>query len=167
MPQNKIDQVRPTATFENYIPKTPEQERALEHMKLATHIMICNQDRIANDEYPFANSSVQTLIGSVGSGKTHLIEAMINQLRQDAPGVANKIFLARGQYALQMPSMDRFQHKPIIIIDDAYSHRQSSQAISASEIEDLSRFLFDTYENCCLVLMTSNFSFLNDMQTKN
>lgn len=156
--ENSIGRVRPAVSFEAYKPETPEQEHVLILMKDLTGQLASGAERITSEESPFSNPMWIMLHGKPGTGKTHLIEAMVNELRINAPGVLARTHLSRDNFTYaNMTSANDYGGKPILIIDDLFSDVDSVNALSTGAISALKNFVMDSYEKNRLIVSTCNF----------
>ncbi|MBY0359681.1 MAG: hypothetical protein K2W82_16890 [Candidatus Obscuribacterales bacterium] len=102
------------------------------------------------------------MYGGPGRGKSHLAEALINDVRIRAPDVYARMVLSRGEfyYDFQTDS-NPYGEAPIVVIDDMFHNKSSVDELhSATEIQSFMNFVSDLYDNHRLCIVTSNFSLL-------
>lgn len=175
MSGNVIHQVKRVNLFENFEPRNTSQRKALDVVQQLASSVIDKADHFHVSPTPFAampsstsplaNGCLWVISGGPGRGKTHLIEAFINEIADKAPKARDSIYLLRSSLTLHGLGLklreESFDRKPIIIIDDAYSDKQSIDDLHPKTdlpvLMDLIACLYDTRALC---LMTTNFSFL-------
>lgn len=158
---NSISQVRPKSTFDDFEPSTPERQKLLSVMQGLAAQMVDKRSKIAKEKYPFDAAKLIILWGKPGRGKTHLIEALINRLRVEAPELLQKIFLSREDFTLMnIAGLHSYDNLPIIILDDLFvRHQDVSQLHPATDIEIFMKFIMKIYDERRLVIVTTNFPF--------
>ena len=158
-PVNIINTIRPSSTFESFR-KVEGTEEAYNALYAFTEKLMASQDRLAKEAYPFAHAQLVTLTGPVGTGKTHLLEAIVNQLRP-YPGILKRVSFVRKDvyYAYQLDQAP-FGQTAILLWDDFLSDHQTLAEYFRLEFQAqaLMQFFVDTYENRRVVIMNSNFS---------
>lgn len=124
--------------------------------------LVSYQEVIASERHPFADASLLFVYGAPGRGKTHLVEAFINELRMRAPRVYKRLVLSRGRFCFDYQIGDNpYYDAPIVVIDDMFHNKMSVFALHpATEIEVFMKFIGDLYDRRRLVLVTSNFSLI-------
>jgi len=166
---NAIQSVRPYSTFASYVVKTPEQEQAKAAFMQLSEALVQGAPQFQSGQNPIPNAAIYSMAGGPGIGKTHLMEAVINDVHQRAPDLFNSLFLMRENFthATMTAIFDHtFGRKPIILIDDLYSDTQSVEKISPGGVIGMMNFISYAYENRCLVLTTCNFPFLSGVLEK-
>ncbi len=160
--ENKLQEVRPGNTFANFTPNHESQEKVRDLLMALVEQLVANQEVIAGERHPFADASLLFVYGSPGRGKTHLVEAFINELRLRAPNVYKRMVLSRGNFYFDYQIGDNpYYDAPIVIIDDMFHNKMSVSALHpATEIEAFMKFIGDLYDRRRLVLVTSNFSLI-------
>ncbi len=108
------------------------------------------------------------LHGKAGRGKTHLIEALINELKRRQPGIIGKIYLSRSNFThANMSFPEKYNDCPIIIIDDIFVESNNINDLHPrTDIQSLMIFIKMIYEEKRLVIITSNFPILGEMLQK-
>ncbi len=177
--KNQIQDIRPDCTFENYRPQNDNQTAAAKNLGSLAQSLVDNRTMFppaptsrafgaAARPSPFPNGMIVFLHGTPGTGKSHLVEALVNKLKADAPEVAQDIYFYRGD--LHYPILDGsdnlhldYGHKPIIVADDLFSQKQSLSDANSSDYKSLSAFMTMVYEKRCLVIMSSNFSLAEEL----
>ncbi|MDR3423792.1 MAG: hypothetical protein P4M13_01760 [Alphaproteobacteria bacterium] len=89
MDDNIINEVRPNSRFSNYDPQTSEQRAALEIVRAMAGSIIENAENLAAGRASFTDGALWVLSGGPGVGKTHLIEAFINEIREKTPALSS------------------------------------------------------------------------------
>lgn len=171
MLNNQIKQVRPTATFENYVPGTESQQQAYDMMLKVTNSVIGMQDKIMAEDNPFQRANLIFMSGAPGLGKSHLQEAMINKINREAPGVAQqKIYLMRdnftSEFATFIPTHENgFKKHPIILVDDLFANVSSASDLRPlSDGKAMHNFIMQAYKTKNLVIFSSNFALGDDLE---
>jgi DNA replication protein DnaC len=170
--KNALDEVRPESTFANYVPKTPSQTEAAQIFQKVAGLIIEQANNIRTSEYPFPHARLLSFFGGPGRGKSHLMEALVNDILQQAPDLKEKIFLLREDFTNAMrgqpgAALNAFDGKPIILIDDLFSECQSVEDLHPkSEVMHLMRFIAEAYERRPLIITTSNFPFVKGIIEK-
>ncbi len=157
--ENKLDEVRPSNNFSNFEAQTKSQKNVFELLQgLAQQVVDC-RDVIANTEKPFAEPCLLFLWGEPGRGKTHLVEAFVNQIRHEAPDVYRRMVMSRGRFYYDYQITDNpYGDAPIVVIDDMFHDKMSVADLHPNtEIASFMRFLTDLYDRQRLVIVTSNF----------
>ncbi|MDX1989271.1 MAG: hypothetical protein SFV17_21475 [Candidatus Obscuribacter sp.] len=160
--ENKLQEVRPGNTFANFNPNHESQEQVRNLLMALVEQLVANQEVIASERHPFADASLLFVYGAPGRGKTHLVEAFINELRLRAPNVYKRMVLSRGNFYFDYQIGDNpYYDAPIVVIDDMFHNKMSVSALHpATEIEAFMKFIGDLYDRRRLVLVTSNFSLI-------
>ena len=133
---NQVATVRPEPTFDNYQPYTESQEQALQLFKAIGSELVKSEQALIGPENPIPKGRLIILSGSPGVGKTHLIEALINEIKAKAPELLSQIYLLRGTPLGYVTSYDavsygsRFKERRIIIIDDLFSQKSSARELN-------------------------------------
>ncbi|QQG36231.1 MAG: hypothetical protein HYS17_00105 [Micavibrio aeruginosavorus] len=179
--KNQIQDIRPGSTFSNYAPQNENQKTAASNLRALAQSFVDNKALFAGGAAalspsfghvakpsPFPDGMIIFLHGTSGTGKSHLIEAVINQLKDDAPEILPSIYFYRGK--LHYPVLDGsdnmhldYERKPIIVVDDLFADKQSLQQADSSDYKTLSTFLTMVYEKKCLAVMSSNFSLADEL----
>jgi DNA replication protein DnaC len=168
---NKVNGIRLTSTFEDYVPVTESQTAALKLFQAMSANLLENSDRIikahSDGESPFPAGMLFVLTDKPGVGKTHLLEAMISQATEQKPALKECIFFSKNTplgyltgYNLNDAEFHRtFGADRIIIIDDLFSDKEDiSKLCKATDIKPLMALIMCAYEQRALVITTSNFS---------
>jgi len=191
---NQIHNVRPDSTFENFLPQDQTQETALATMKeLASHIAenkgifgakrgeapsllsrffnftardLCkdNDPHDNRPSSPFLHGSLFILSGSTGRGKTHLVEALMNRLRQTAPKAHEDIFFyKKSLFSLETGGGFRktlTDNRNIIIFDDPFPESYSDQDLNKmTDISSFKALIEYLYEEKIVCILNTNFDF--------
>ncbi len=163
MSDNCIKQVRPNSTFNNFILDQATSTQRLAHdtfKKLANRL--ANHPPLLEYQYPFDNAQLFVLAGPPGTGKTHLIEALINEVTTENPELIDRIFLYRGVRLLIYLTHDFiYKRYPIVIVDDLLFGYNSLNDVDHSAISELMEAIQIIYECRNLVIFTSNFPVLS------
>jgi hypothetical protein len=80
------------ARFETFKPYEESMVVALTRIQKLANIFISMAETIATEKYPFQHSQILILWSEPGRGKTHLIEALINKLKDETPMALDGIF---------------------------------------------------------------------------
>ncbi len=157
---NCVGAARPGSTFERYEPETAAQREAHIQFQRLADGLIANEAAILASEHPFPAAKLIFLWGAPGTGKTHLVEAIINRVRHRAPKLllANKLYLARKDFTLEHVAMvSTYERAPVVIVDDMWNTHASVDRLHSVDVQCFSDFVFSIYERRTLVLVTSNF----------
>lgn len=156
MRTNRIEQVRPESTFEAFQAQTPEQINASEMLESLASRITTGSQHILSNQYPFPHAGIIFLHGQPGRGKTHLVEAFVNRLRQKAPEVLRKVFLSRDFFGDNIAAYG-YRGFPIILLDDLFANVPSPDKLHKVDASRLRDFVFNLYEERSLVIATCNF----------
>lgn len=158
---NLVDQVRPMSTFENFEVYDDRQREAVDNLTRLADSIVEKQAAVAASEYPFAAAKIVFLWSPPGRGKTHLVEAIVNRVRQRAPKIvhARRLYLSRYNFTyLHQVGADTYGKAPIVVNDDMYSEYQSASDLhQATDVPALMRWVASVYERRTLSICTSNF----------
>lgn len=166
MSKNAINTVRPNSLFSNFSPQTPEQEEALRTFRNMADTIVSNEASFGHSGSPFTDGSLWVVSGKPGTGKTHLLEALINEVVSRAPSLRSQMYLLRDSLTrhgvgtgIHDYSVDS---KPIIFIDDAFADHHSVETLHVrTDLQILMSLITYVYESRSLCLVTTNFPFLN------
>lgn len=158
--ENKIQEVRPGSTFENFTPSTDSQSQVQELLQGLAQQVIEAKDTIATQTQPFGDACLIFLYGEPGRGKTHLVEAFVNELKAAAPEVFARMVLSRDRLYLDyLYSSNPYGDAPIVIVDDLFHDKKSvSDLHPGGDIAAFMKFITDMYNHKRLVIVTSNFA---------
>jgi DNA replication protein DnaC len=157
---NCVGAARPGSTFERYEPKTASQREAHVQFQRLVDGLIANEAAILASEHPFPAARLIFLWGAPGTGKTHLVEALIHRVRQRAPKLllANKLYLARKDFTLEhVASVSTYEGAPVVIVDDIWREHGGIDRLTSVDVRCFSDFILSIYERRTLVLVSSNF----------
>jgi DNA replication protein DnaC len=162
MSKNCIPQVRENSTFDSFDASAPERRAALDAARGLAEKLASMRDQILNEEHPFKRARIFAFWGKPGRGKTHLVEALVNHLRQVAPDIVEKIWLSRSDFTLDniiRPSVP-YGGAPIVIPDDLFVEFQDvSKLHPNTDVECFMRFVRQMYEERRIVIVTTNVPF--------
>jgi DNA replication protein DnaC len=148
--------MRTDKTFSNYKPQTESQKLATE--KIGAY---CNAitHRIQTNQPISENSRLFILHGDSGTGKSHLLEAVHNEIEKESrtTGIPNPICFVEKRFEVQMSIADMvcFQNKPIIIFDDLFQNYNCGK-LPEFIIKDFVAFLLMAYQKKVLVFCATN-----------
>jgi DNA replication protein DnaC len=161
---NHIRDIRPDSTFESYEPINEEQERARAALQdLASKLSESAPDGTQLNLSRFRKGALLVLSGTVGTGKTHLLESFANTLINNRPDLANSMFFSCGDF-LGTFSTQKFvpatvDNKSIILIDDVFSNRKTVDDLDHIDVQSISSLMTFLNEDRRLCVMTTNFPF--------
>ncbi len=166
--RNEIRQIRPQSQFSTFEVYDPERQQPVIDMmiNLADQI-IAHQESILSNPHPFPHARWLSFHGEVGTGKTHLIEAMINRILAGAPKLVDKIYLSRNSfyYDNQCGAND-YGHCPILIYDDLFSEHQSLDGLcTATDLPAFMKWAAAMYDRRMLIITASNFPLMTGPKT--
>ncbi len=158
---NCIDQVRPTARFTELDRYSEELSIIADRVERLAHVLISLEEKITSAQYPFDHAQMLILWGLPGRGKTYLIEALINEIKDKAPNMLRMIYLARSDFTLDNIALPfDYDRKPIVIIDDLFAKYQAVHDLHPrTDIVCFMRFVQMIYEERRMVIATCNFPF--------
>lgn len=162
MSKNCIPQVREHSTFESFDARAPERHAALDAARGLAEKLAAMRDQILADPHPFKRARIFAFWGKPGRGKTHLVEALVNHLKQVAPDIVEKIWLSRSDFTLDNITRPPVPYggAPIVILDDLFVEFQDvSELHPATDVECFMRFVRQMYEERRIVIVTTNFPF--------
>lgn len=158
---NQIHAVRPGSTFELYKPASPAQTEAHIQLQRLADGIVAKQDTVLAEEHPWPKAKLIFLWGPPGAGKTHLVEAVVNRVREKAPRLVKqrRIYLSRYSFTLEhIASVSTYDGAPIVIIDDIWAEYTSLNRLNdATDVRCFMGFVASIYDRRTFVLVTSNF----------
>ncbi len=156
---NKLSEVRPTSTFASFQLYDPEQAKVVELLTGLADQIIARAPQIASEEFPFDSGKILFIHGEPGRGKTHLVEALINRIKQEAPTLIERMVLSRGRFSFDFQvDTHPYGKVPIVIIDDMFHDKSSvAELHPRTELDAFMRFITMVYERRVLAVITSNF----------
>jgi len=167
---NEIDNIRPTSRFDGYKPSTDIQSQALQTMQGLAQNFIHLKDQFAKSSNPFASGAFFVLSGGPGRGKSHLLEALIQDVSEHAPNVKDRMFLLRKSFVshtITGVGKQTFNDCPIVLIEDLFSDHQSVESLHpATDIKYLSQYIAYAYDNRVVTIATCNFPFMDGILPK-
>ena len=158
---NMIASVRRDATFQAYNPTHPSQEVAVNLLKRLVTGLVNKESSIVSSPRPFERGRMVFLQGPPGLGKTHLLEAVVNALREQAPRLHEATVLVPGKlFAVTVRSFEEEIYAPakIILLDDLFQTHSSIDDVSGHEIGLVSNWVMSLYEHGQLAILSSNHS---------
>lgn len=171
--ENKISEIRQDVSFANYEPQTQEQAEGLALAQAIAKGLIEGNGKfksiLAQLESPLPNGHLFCFSGAPGRGKTHLMEAIINEVRASAPNVYGSMTFQRGD--LPRPALGSIpEHevdwKPIIFLDDVWADKHSVDDLIENDIRNISELIKFAYDRKLFVVMSTNFPFTKDVLPK-
>ena len=160
--------------FENYQPHNDGQKDALKKLKALAGFLSENVNMLASsadvtEHFSKASqtcSSAQGALifiqGGCGTGKTHILDALVNELKQAAPAAIGNIYYTREAFEdrLFTPGSpeemhDECEHRAVVILDGFSSVRSSLDRSGLHTYKTLSTLLEMAYEKKCLVVLSS------------
>lgn len=156
--ENKIGEVRPGSTFANFEVYDPQQQGAIDLLQGVAQQVVERGPRILSDQFPFDNGKILFLWSEPGRGKTHLVEAFINHIREKDKRLLNRMVLSRGRfyYDFQLDT-NPYGDACIVVVDDMFHDMSSLQQLHpATEVKAFMRFIQMVYDRRVLALVTSN-----------
>ncbi len=162
--ENRLSQVRPNCTFQNFEIYSQEQRPIVARLQDLAEQIIRKRDLILRNEFPFDNGRIMFMTSPPGHGKTHLAEAVINHIAEKAPQLLSKVVLSRGSFYSdhQVGACD-YGGAPIVIIDDIFADRQSiDQLHPRTDMQAFMSFITMLYERRIFALITSNFRLMGE-----
>jgi len=166
--QNLVGQSRPSSLFSTYQPQTDSQQEALTRLVSLADAASRKLQALPGRPHPFSNGRIVFISGPTGVGKSHLVEAFINDLAEKELEVAKTVFLFRGDFTSRNVSgLDQFGNCPIVVIDDLYAKYQSIEQVhGGTDIKILMQLVTMVYEDRRLVIITSNFPLMQGISEK-
>lgn len=158
---NMIDSVRRNATFQAYSPTHPSQEAAANHLNRLVTGLVAKQASIMCAPRPFERGRMIFLQGPPGLGKTHLLEAVVNALREQAPELHKATVMIPGNtFTTTVCSLDEEIYAPakIVLLDDLFQKYSSISDLSSYEMGLLRTWIMSLYERGQLAILSSNHS---------
>ena len=173
MPRNALDKIRPQSRFNTFVSETEQQLHVCQTMQAVAHELASLEttfNGMSGRGYstPFGDGSLMVLSGGTGRGKTHLLEALANELIEKAPKTASNVFLVKGsdlgaELAIHKQSDSAFDRKPIVFVDDFLSDNGSISELSGYEKTQVMDLMTNLYENRRLAIVTTNFPILEQL----
>lgn len=160
---NEINNVRPTSRFDTYVAKTETQVHALRTMQAIAGNFLSLRNKFSECSNPFVGGAFFVLSGRPGTGKSHLLEALVTDVGEKAPNVLDHMFLLRRDFSLQTASgvTKGTFGRPIVLIDDLFREHQSVSDLSRFDIQCLSNYIAYAYDNRLVTVATCNFPFMD------
>lgn len=167
---NEITNIRPTSRFDTYKPNTESQRDAMQTLQAISDQFVGLKDQFSRNANPFGSGAIFVLSGGPGRGKSHLLEALIQDVTERAPNVVDNMFLLRKSFVhhtITGITKDTFGNRPIVLIDDLFSEHQSVSSLHPStDIKYLSQYIAYAYENRIVTIATCNFPFMDGILPK-
>jgi DNA replication protein DnaC len=166
---NRIGEVRPSSTFASF--KTygehaqRQQQIANDLMALADQV-VSAAPLFATERCPFPHAQMFFLYSGPGRGKSHLVEAIINWIKEKAPQMLPRVALSRSRFMVDISVPDPYGDCPLVIIDDLFADKSSLDEIGDYEISKIITFIMGIYERRQLVIITSNFPMMEGLLPK-
>ena len=159
--ENAIHAIRSNATFETFEVTNDDQMNAVECLSMLADSIAKKAPDILFKPNPFDYGRFVFLVGKPGRGKTHLVEAFANRLKQKAPALVkgNKIFFDRARFTLRHVLGDHgsdYDGAPVVICDDLWSEHATLAKVD-HDATYFMRYVFGAYERRSLTIFTSNF----------
>lgn len=156
--ENMVGQARPTSTFENWRTTTAKQQQLKDDLQRLTDGLLARAEQIKRETWPFDHARLIILWGKPGRGKSHLVEAVINHIKVHDPDLLQRVWLARENFAIANLVPFSYGDRPIVIIDDLWSEKNSLDELHpATDIRAFMDLVTRFYEERRLILLTSNF----------
>ncbi len=161
--EDKMHQVRLDCRFENFTAMHDSQAQAKAFLFELANQVVDAAPVLAADPHAFRRATLLFLHGKPGRGKTHLVEAFINEVLERAPGLRSLMVLSRGRFMYDYQTTDSpYGDSSIVIIDDMYHDKMDVRELHpATDVRSFMKFITDLYDNHRLVIVTSNFPLLN------
>ena len=166
--ENRIKEVRTSSTFANYVAHTEEQQHAYSMMTTVASQVIQLQETILAETNPFPRCNFIFMDGAPGVGKTHLQESFVNEVKEKAPELLEKICLFRGNFTHAFMSFaweKEFDQYPIMLIDDLFVQTANPTELHPNtDGAAMFNFMMQAYNKKNLVIFSSNFSIDKDLK---
>lgn len=159
---NRIEEVRPTSTFDTFDPNTTAQGLALQLMIGLSGRLLDLSDEIHKTDLPFHHGHLHILSGPVGIGKTHLMEALVNSM---TPEVRDRTFWTSKNAVHASSSNYLFLPKEccILLLDDWMNeYPDTSRWCEGNEINATKALIETAYRRRLLVVLTTNLNVTTD-----
>lgn len=165
---NLVSQVRPSSRFDSYEPGTESQQEALERFTRLAAAITNSAEKILSSAYPFEHGRFIFVSGNPGVGKTHLLEALINEVTGNVPELARRIYLFRGRFTVRnISGISDFDKCPIVVVDDLYAEYQTIDDLHPrTDIKVLMEMITMVYEKRQLVIFSSNFPLMEGIEER-
>lgn len=159
MEKNVIKEVREESTFANFKAKNATQRRVLGRLQTLAEGIIERAEDILTKEYPFSYGQMIFIWGPPGRGKSHLVEAIVNHIRQNKPELLGKIYFSKSNFThANMCFAEDYDNLPVVVIDDIFSKVNSASNLHPrTDGGALMNFSQEVYERRKLAIITSNF----------
>ncbi len=137
MIKNNIDTVNSKNTFESFVPRDASQETAHRMMSNVAKAIIKNENTIVSNVAAFAEPSLFWLSGPTGVGKSHLMDAVVNMTKAEAPRVtdANRVLVFRDNFTREfIGGLDPrvFEKHTIILVDNLFDECETVSDLDPS-----------------------------------
>jgi DNA replication protein DnaC len=166
---NTIRNVRPDCRFSNFQIKHPSQEKAFQLFKGLTGQLIAFQGQLTARDNPLPAGKLIVLTGKPGRGKSHLMEALVNEIAEKAPDLYRTLFFGSMPlgYAVGYDpgrmNEQAFGGARIVLIDDLFREAATIDQVHSIDIKSLMGLISGIYEQRRLVIISSNFPFLGGL----
>ena len=121
-----------------------------------------NSQSFAQEPSPFEQGMIVAFTGSVGTGKTHLMEATINAITKQLGPAKGFAYLCAGNLRSEALTYgvgnSGFSGKPLVFLDDAFNEHKTSADVDAKSAEIMMGIVSTAYNNKRIIVMSSNFS---------
>jgi hypothetical protein len=156
---NGIAQLREGLTFGNFVARSTGQVAA----RTALMALVDELAGVEPHRLPLPQARLYHLYGRPGRGKTHLMEAFLNEIQQRAPQLFRLCFLDRKNFThSNMVVADMRHHRaPIICVDEMFKEQQIDGELEPNtDVVALINWILAAYELRPILVVTSNFPML-------
>lgn len=108
------------------------------------------------------------LHGAPGTGKTHLLESIVNHVAEYSPQALKGVYLSRYNFTHEHLSEGyAYGDSPIVLLDDLFvQYQKLSELHPVTDLRALSYWIKTLYERRVLCVISSNFPFKDGLMPR-
>lgn len=151
-----LSNIRPNSTFENFDPQNEEMGKIKDGLERLSNDISRRVVSGKNILVPGLDTGkIINLQGNPGLGKTHLLEAIVNFLKNKGVEIRDLESLIYFDRQFGTTSLIDQNH-PIVLIDDLFKNTQSAGDLNDYQIKDFSKLVTRVYEEQILLVTSTN-----------
>lgn len=155
-------------TFGGFTIYNDGQKPVVELLQRLSDKVVDYAAQLVADENPFEEGKILSIVSPPGRGKTHLVEAFINRLKEAEPRVLSRVLHTTNlqQYRRCPACGTDHIEVPIVIGDDLFKANSDATGVAQLSEDDVKWFqdlATYTWENRRFMIITCNFPVLEPM----